>query len=757
MGDMPEPAPEVAEAEVSSDDRLLEIQTALNRQADRDRLMATIALRIHQSLDLDEILFHAIAEVRQFLDCDRVLIYHFDESPTGAEAGILVAADFAAGWNLEEAIDSHRTWYRREGLTSYEQGQSYVEPDTEADELPADYLSLMQKLRVKAKIVTPIIQGDRLWGVLTVHQCRSRRQWQTFETNFLEQLSTQLAIAIQQAQLFSQVQQLAQREHLLNQIGRALNSSLDPNHVLQEIVDRTGQCFGVDRVLIYTLTDQIRVHREWRADAQVPSLLHLRADRTDWPDLVDLNSDFYQKRLFYTPDIAQLPSTPAQLEQVLHSTYSVLGVPLFIRDRLFGAIALHTTRSIRRFSTDEILLLQQIADQAAIALHNAQSFEYLELVIKARTQQLEQEKLLSEAASRAKTEFLATMSHELRTPLNAIMGLSQILQQEVFGSLNAKQAEYLTHIHSSGEHLLLLINDILDLAKVEAGRETLVLTSVTLPKLCHYCLTLVQEQAFSKGLSVHSQIAPDAQTCVADERRLKQMLLNLLSNAVKFTPAGAIALLVDRTTEGIRFTVTDTGIGIVPENLPLLFQPFCQLDSELNRQYPGTGLGLALTQKLAGLHQGTVTVESQLGVGSRFTLFLPHSLQALPDPLIPDRPLQPRHILLVDADSAHALRLQGYLQAIGYSVERLPSSQGCLQQVRRSRPLLVLLNAQLPDQSGLSLLADLRQTIDLGQIPVVMIMEPAGDRQRFLAAGATEVLTKPLGIVQLETMLLRFG
>ena len=267
---------EFVDVDGTVDDRSLSFpscQEVLNRQADRDRLMSTIALRIHQSLDLNEILSSTVAEVRQFLETDRVLIYRFDPP----EPGTLIAADCAAEWNINQAIELHSIWYR-EGLMLYERGLTYVVDQMDHPDLPPAYLSLMQTLlEVRAIIVIPIVQGDRIWGVLTVHQCRRPRQWQPFETRFLEQLATQLAIAIQQAQLFSQVQQLAQREQLLNQIGRALNSSLDPDHILQEIAARTGQCFGVDRVLIFTITDEIRVRQEWRANEQVPSLRHLQS------------------------------------------------------------------------------------------------------------------------------------------------------------------------------------------------------------------------------------------------------------------------------------------------------------------------------------------------------------------------------------------------------------------------------------------------------------------------------------------------
>ncbi|MEH2198831.1 sensor histidine kinase [Nostoc sp.] len=230
----------------------------------------------------------------------------------------------------------------------------------------------------------------------------------------------------------------------------------------------------------------------------------------------------------------------------------------------------------------------------------------------------------AEAASRAKSEFLATMSHELRTPLNAIMGLSQLLQQEIVGSLNEKQNEYVSCIYSSGEHLLAMINDILDLSKVEAGKEELLLSPFPVSDLCNYAIWTVRDRAAEKGLQLTCKIDLPENICIADERRSKQMLLNLLTNAIKFTPTGNISLVVKKVPSGITFTVSDTGIGIEPSQFQFIFEPFKQLDSSLNRQYEGTGLGLALTRKLARLHGGDVTFTSILGKGSQFTLFLPN-------------------------------------------------------------------------------------------------------------------------------------
>lgn len=390
---------------------------------------------------------------------------------------------------------------------------------------------------------------------------------------------------------------------------------------------------------------------------------------------------------------------------------------------------------------------------------------------------LRQAKEAAEAGSRAKSEFLANMSHELRTPLNAILGLSQLLRQEIFGQLNPKQKEYVTCINSSGEHLLSLINDILDLSKVEAGKEELVLTPLLIWDICEYCLTIVREKAIEKGLKLIEEIDPNVTACIADERRLKQMLLNLLSNAIKFTPNGTVSLIVKKIDRGISFTVADTGIGIASENLELLFQPFFQLDSCLSRQYDGTGLGLALTRKLAQLHGGDITVKSTLGFGSEFTIFLPDTVTFEEEKHLVNEAeesfnwhdyniIHPGNssnnharILIVEDDDRSALLLQDYLQVIGHQVQLLTDGNNFLKKVRNFQPHLILLDVQLPgDISGWDLLAAVRQEADLRQIPVVICTAAAmaGDKERFLAAGANDYISKPVRIAQLESVLMQY-
>ncbi|MBD2057744.1 response regulator [Oculatella sp. FACHB-28] len=445
----------------------------------------------------------------------------------------------------------------------------------------------------------------------------------------LERSLQEVALRRQKQEAIAQIQQQAQREQLLNQISQSLNSSLDPDYILQQIVTRTGECFGVDRVTIFSLdSEYVKVLNEWRANDQVPSVKNFKLLLSVLPENLVPNSETSWYRVLHAPRFLESPRAPDYQAQVQATqTLSVLRVPIFIRDQLFGGLVLQMTTAYRTFTEAEIHLLQRIAEQTAIALYNAQSYEHLERLVQERTQQLEQEKLLSDAANRAKTEFLAHMSHELRTPLTGILGFSSLLSKQVFGSLNEKQLQYVNGISSCGQHLLELINDLLDLSKIEAGKEELVFELVVIQEVCEACISMIRELASDRKLQLSLDINPNLTICTADKRRLKQILFNLLSNAVKFTTAGSVRLEVGQREGFIEFAVIDTGIGISVANQTKLFQSFQQLDGGLDRRYEGTGLGLALARKLAQLHKGDILVVSELGKGSCFTLRLPLDLE----------------------------------------------------------------------------------------------------------------------------------
>ncbi|GAP95741.1 sensor histidine kinase [Leptolyngbya sp. NIES-2104] len=253
----------------------------------------------------------------------------------------------------------------------------------------------------------------------------------------------------------------------------------------------------------------------------------------------------------------------------------------------------------------------------------------LEELVRQRTKELEQEKFASEAASQAKSAFLSNTSHELRTPLTAIIGFSSVLLEQVFGALTPRQLQYVQQISDAGYQLLALINDLLDLAKAESGREVVEIGSVSVEAVCQACFDTLQGQAEHRGLAFSYAIEAGITTCTADERRVTQILLNLLANAIKFTEVGSVTLSVRQVESSIEFEICDTGIGIAPIDREKLFQPFQQLDQGLARKYQGTGLGLALSQKLAQLQGGEITVKSTIGEGSCFTLHLPQESRSL--------------------------------------------------------------------------------------------------------------------------------
>ena len=273
-----------------------------------------------------------------------------------------------------------------------------------------------------------------------------------------------------------------------------------------------------------------------------------------------------------------------------------------------------------------IALQHELAERKQTEVALADERLSLALRVEERTADLRAANAELARAMRIKDEFLASMSHELRTPLNTILGMAETVQEGIFGAINDEQTDALRRIEESGRHLLALINDILDLSKVEAGKLDLIIEDVGMAVIVQASLRLVSQLARQKNLRITSSIDRAVGMIQADSRCLKQMLVNLLSNAVKFTPeAGVIGLDVvgDAAAQRIHLTVWDTGIGIAADDLPRLFQPFVQLDSRLARQYAGTGLGLALVQRMAALHGGSVAVESTLGQGSRFTITLP--------------------------------------------------------------------------------------------------------------------------------------
>jgi signal transduction histidine kinase len=405
-----------------------------------------------------------------------------------------------------------------------------------------------------------------------------------------------------------------------------------------------------------------------------------------------------------------------------------------------------------------------------------QSINRLEAVIQQQSgddQQRMDELRLANAelarASRIKDDFLSGMSHELRTPLNAILILTESLEEGVYGTLNQNQLVTLRTISESGHHLLALINDILDLSKIEAGRFELNFSMVDLHALCQASIRMVKQQALLKQLKLELNLDLGVSQIRADERRLKQILVNLLSNAVKFTPDGGSIQLAIRgnvTARQLAISVQDTGIGIPPEKQALLFQPFTQLDSSLARKYDGTGLGLALVRRLAELHGGQVSLVSEPERGSCFTVTLPWEGEeqltgpsSVMEQLLyayqePTAPSPPRVLLVADA-SPHNSASYTYLHSLGMPVTLVSHRPVLGELAQELQPGLIVMELHDPIDEDLPTIRRLRSYQDLLQIPILAIaaIDRADNRERCLTAGSSAYISCPLSLEDLQQLL----
>ncbi len=475
----------------------------------------------------------------------------------------------------------------------------------------------------RSQLTVPMLRSGEPVGVIAV----SRRQPGAFSETQVELLKTfadQAVIAIENARLLSELQARTQELtrsvgelQALGEVGQAISSTLDLETVLTTIVSRAVQLSGLDGGVVFEYDEAAeefvqRVATETGGGALAEARRCTRIRKGEGV----LGRTAITLEPVQVADITVPGAHESRLRENLIESgiRAVLAVPMVREGRLIGCLGVTRNRP-GAFPAETIELLRTFATQSALAIQNARLFQ--EIADKSR--QLE-------AASRHKSEFLANMSHELRTPLNAVIGFSEVLIQRMFGALNDKQDEYLKDIYASGQHLLSLINDILDLSKIEAGRMELAPAPFHLPIALENAVTLVRERAARHGITLELDLDPRLGELVGDERKVKQVVLNLLSNAVKFTPdGGRITLKAGRRDGRAEISVADTGIGIAPEDQAAIFEEFRQVGTDETRKQEGTGLGLTLAKKFVELHGGRIWVESEPGRGSTFIFTLPVS------------------------------------------------------------------------------------------------------------------------------------
>ena len=424
---------------------------------------------------------------------------------------------------------------------------------------------------------------------------------------------------------------------------------------------------------------------------------------------------------------------------------SLFACPVVYLGRTAGVLVLTGTRGLRTF---EQSFVERIADALGAALGNLQTYadlQGLSAELREKNDALVRQAAELDQANRMKTEFLATMSHELRTPLNAIIGFAEVLKDDLVGALTEQQREYIGDILDSGEHLLQLINDILDLSKVEAGKMDLDLEPVDLKPLFENSLAMVKEKALAHRIDLSAAVDDTLASAWLDARKIKQIVYNLLSNAVKFTPTGGtVALRVARAGPGdawLEIAVSDTGIGIAAADQARLFQPFMQIDGSLAKQFQGTGLGLAMVKRLAELHGGSATLDSTPGSGSTFTVLLPLRETTEDGPVV-ERLAPPyegaRTVMLVEPDPDAAQLIRDELHGAGLDMIHVPQLDDALAAVAQQPPDVVLLSAALPTEGSNAFVARLSGDASLARISVVLL-SGAGGAEAGHARGADGV------------------
>ncbi|WNG93727.1 ATP-binding protein [Mycobacterium sp. ITM-2016-00318] len=611
----------------------------------------------------------------------------------------------------------------------------------------ADYgrLDLQRLAGFRTLLSTPMVLQDEVVGVLAMWRT-DVAPFDDRERRLLEEFAVQGAVVLRQVDLMRALEsrgvELADKvEQLeaLREIDEAVGSSLDLDEVLERVVTNAVRLInlGFGDITLNTEGGSILEYDE-KTDS-----FHVRgrygSSPTLWERLrhivMDSRSSFIGRSALADQPL-EIPDLAAvDRDEFLDTVFgdgwrSVLAVPMIVGEQMIGVLVVRR-RGTGDFPPDVTELLETFAGQSALAIVNARLYRELE------TQSRE-----LEIASNHKSEFLASMSHELRTPLNAVIGFSEVLLERMFGDINERQEEYLRDIWNSGRHLLQLLNEILDLSKVEAGRMTLDPTVFSVAGALEYTLAMVRERAAANAITMSVDIADEVGDIEADELRFKQVVLNLVSNAVKFTPdGGKVCVHAHRNDAELIVTVTDTGIGVPPEDQEKIFDSFQQGGRGPARE-EGTGLGLTLCRRIVGLFGGRMWLESAVGVGSTFGFAIPAASRSTGSAMMPQDGEFPV-VVLVDDDRASLDLMSAYLDDVPVQVVRVTDGVSALDLIRKVVPAAVVLDIKLPRLDGWQVLAELKTDGDTAAVPVI-VASVVDDRPRGLALGAAVQLLKPL-------------
>ncbi len=623
-------------------------------------------------------------------------------------------------------------------------------PDVLAD---PDYgrLDLQRVAGFRTTMGAPMLLDDEVVGALAVWR-NAVSPFDEREMAIVSAFAVQAAMAVKSVKLVQQLEargvELAKKvEELeaLREVGEAVSSSLDVDNVLSTIAMHAVRLSGTDGGSIMEYSERDRgfiVRSVYRTEPVV--IERLRSVRIELDETLVGRAAKVRHPLAVT-DLGAIDLDPHL--QVLYDAgwRSVVAVPMLRDEQIVGSLVVRR-KTTGDFSEETLDLLETFASQSALALLNAQLYR-----------ELKEQSAELELASRHKSEFLASMSHELRTPLNAVLGFSEVLLERMFGDINDRQEEYLRDIHGSGKHLLELLNEILDLSKVEAGRMELEYSSFELGSLLEDAVSMLRERAAVHAIDVSVETADDVGLVYSDELRLKQVVLNLVTNAVKFTgDGGSVVVRAARGDSSIDITVADTGIGIPEADRERIFESFQQGGRGSSRE-EGTGLGLTLSRRIVELLGGRMWMESEVGVGSTFGVSLPARDNETADgPDADDAPPLVGEVVVIEDDRPSMDLLTAYLSSVASHVTTARDGQSGLEEVRRVHPAAVLLDIRLPGIDGWSVLQALKAEPETRDIPVIVV-SIVDERARGVALGAAAYLVKPVSRDELLDALVAAG
>ncbi len=608
------------------------------------------------------------------------------------------------------------------------------------------FITVPELSATRAELVVPIEVKGQVIGVLDVQSDRPYAFTQS-DVLLMTSLASEAGIALENARLFAATEAEARRRALISEVLQVAATTLDPYDLLHRSAEAISRQLEMPTFVL-----------EWAPE--IESLQLIAARNADGSEISLPRPDIRMNRqqaapmvdALFRPGVTVLRDIPHLASGRMVGVARQWGLidaalaPMVIRGQPLGLLALGRPAGHPPIDEGETEFLGIVAANLSVAWENARLYQ----------EAVETAERLKEM-DRLKSQFLANMSHELRTPLNSIIGFSRVILKGIDGPITEQQRQDLEAIFNSGQHLLGLINDILDISKIEAGKMELAFEPTDLQEIIRGVMSTAIALVKDKPIELQQSVPADLPTITADSRRVRQVLLNLVSNAAKFTDQGFIRVEAKVEGDYVVISVSDSGIGIPPEKLPHIFEAFTQVDASPSRKYGGTGLGLTISKSFIELHGGRIWVESELGKGSTFTFTLPiqgppqirpeADLKAEEAPLeeatSPAPEMPGRVVLCVDDDEGVITLFRRYLDKQGYRVVGLSDPFRVVEEARRIRPFAITLDVMMPGKDGWQVIQELKADPETHDIPVI-ICTIVGEKGRGLSLGAADYLVKPI-------------